>query len=279
MGVIDLTQPLTPAMPHWPGDPFTRIDVAADYSPNGYCLHRVCVGEHSGTHFGAPRHFLARGRGMTDFKAGDFILAAAVIPIEAACRTDPDHLLSIDEVNRAESRWGPVPRDSVVLISTGWARFWNEPERYLGAGSLHFPGISIDAAEYLVHKCGVRGLGIDTAGVDGGRSTRFQVNLLLCEHGLFHLENLARLDLVAARGATLFIGALPIPGGCGSPCRVLALSHDFLLPGAIQEHIGDDFRLSDVGQDNGDPNPAHSGVEHTRDGEREGRRQKRRGDG
>jgi len=227
MHIWDLTQPLSPSMPHWPGDPETRFERATDYSTHAYRLHRLCLGEHSGTHFGAARHFLQGGRSTADYPAEELILEAAVLHVETVCRTDPDHLVTLDEIRRLEESSGSLAAGSLLLVSTGWAAFWTQPERYLGSGRMRFPGVSIEAAQYLVDVRRIRGLGIDTAGVDGGLSMRYPVNRLLCEKELFHLENVARLDALPDRGVTVFIGVLPISGGCGSPCRVIAVSQDF----------------------------------------------------
>lgn len=56
--VFDLTQPLTPDIPIWPGDPAFEIEPWATYEVDYYFINRISIGEHSGTHWGTPNTFI-----------------------------------------------------------------------------------------------------------------------------------------------------------------------------------------------------------------------------
>ena len=102
-----------------------------------------------------------------------------------------------------------------------------DPDRFLnqdGAGRMHFPGFSLEAAEYFVAERSVAGLGIDTHGVDGGLDASCAVSRRALERPRAVLENLANLGRLPPRGAMVFVGALPIVGGAGSPAAVLAIN-------------------------------------------------------
>jgi kynurenine formamidase len=220
--VVDLTHPLQPGMPVWPGDPPLEIAPAAAMEREGYFLERFSLGGHSGTHAGAPAHYLAGGLTISAIPASRLVAPLFTITVPLQC----DALLEPADVADWEARFGPLPPGSAVAVATGWSRRWPDEKSYLGRaadGSLHFPGISPAAMELIVRARGARIVGIDTPGLDGGLSADFLSGKILAGQGGIHLENLTALDQLPARGAWIVIGALPIAGGSGSPARVLAL--------------------------------------------------------
>jgi len=115
------------------------------------------------------------------------------------------------------------------LLRTGWARFWGQPVRYCNqdAGNqLHFPGYSVEAAQWLVDQRHVRGIGIDTLSIDYGPSRDFPVHHVINRHKHYALENLAQLDRLPPRGFYVVVAPMKIETGSGGPARVLAI-----LPG------------------------------------------------
>lgn len=227
--VVDLTHPITPEMPHWPGDPPTTLETWATLPAQGYRLGRLCIGEHSGTHIGTAAHMREGGATLEQLPPEFLIRPAAVLDWRERAGAQPDALLTPEEVLGWEAEHGRVPAGCVFLLCTGWSRFWENAERYLGrdaAGTLHFPGFSPSAVRFLVEERDIVGLGIDTAGIDGGASQTLEANRILLNNTHFHLENLTNLEHLPPRGAWLFIGALPLAGAGGSPARVLAWLSD-----------------------------------------------------
>ncbi len=223
---VDLTHTVSPDMPIWPGDPEYELEPWATIEEDGYNLNRISIGEHSGTHFGAPIHFIEGGRTAETFTPRELVRYAVVFDVSAQGAENPDYRLTLDDVLAWEEEYGPVPTGSVALLYTGWAAYWDDPAAYMGEdedGVLHWPGFSAEAADYLVNERGVAGLGIDTHGVDPGNDEEFAPNTILFEAGGFHLENLTNLDQLPPTGAILFIGAVPYEGGTGGPARVFAL--------------------------------------------------------
>ena len=227
--IISLSQPLHPAMPQWPGDPPLEWQPAAARETDGYFLRRFAMGEHSGTHANAPAAFHPGGIGIDAYPPESLIAPAVVIEVRAAAAANPDYALTVADLLAWERRQGTIPAGSVVLLSTGWADKWDNPAAYLGiaetgmeSGGLHFPGFGLDAAQWLLRERHIAGLGIDTAGVDGGQDSGFAVNRLLLERPRLALENLGNLQPLPPAGATLVVGVLPLTGGSGSPAAVLA---------------------------------------------------------
>jgi kynurenine formamidase len=223
--IIDLTQPISSSMTTWPGDPQTEIEPIAVINDHGYFLNRLAIGEHTGTHIGAPLHIISGGRDVSDIEPNYLITPAVKITISPLACENPDYLLRYEDIIGWENIHGTITKGSVVLVETGWSKFWTSPNEYFGynGDTMHFPGISSKAAKFLVETRRAVGLGIDSAGLDGGQCEDLLVNRIFLKAGAFHLENLTHLDVIPETGAIIFIGALPIIGGSGSPCRVLLL--------------------------------------------------------
>lgn len=223
--VVDLSQPLEPGIPVFPGGtPFTATTTAT--MDQGYYSREFAMGEHTGTHVDAPGHFVA-GQGLLDSLApGDLVAPLVVIDVHRQCAADPDFVLDQETLAAWEREHGPVPAGAVVALATGWERRWRDPDRYRNTGTdgvMHFPGYSPEVAEFLAAKRGVRALGIDTLSTDPGASTTFAQHKTFLAHGTYQIENLRNLDQVPATGATVIVGVLPIVDGSGGPARVLAI--------------------------------------------------------
>lgn len=225
--VVDLSQPLHPGIPCWPGDPPPEFAPVASIQRQGYFLRRFTLGEHSGTHLNAPNTFHPGGMSVDQYAAGSLVAPAVVLDVRDAAAASPDHTLGSAQVSAWERQHGVIPAGCLVLLCTGWPERWADPDQYLGLdaqGTPHFPGFSLAAARFLVDQRGVAGLGIDTHGVDGGQDSTFAVNRLVLEQPRLVLENLANLDQLPSVGAVVFIGRLALQGGSGSPASVLALA-------------------------------------------------------
>lgn len=154
--------------------------------------------------------------------------AAAVIDITAQTARNADYLLTAADVERWESRHGRLTGADIVLVRTGWGKHWPNAKAYLGtdkhgdATNLRFPGISEPAARLLASRR-VKGVGIDTASIDYGRSKDFIAHRILNGAGIYALENVANLDRVPEAGATLIALPVKIAGGSGGPVRILAI--------------------------------------------------------
>ena len=155
-----------------------------------------------------------------------FVVAAVVVDVTAAAASSPDYRVTVADLEQWMNAHGPMPGGCAVLVHTGWASRWPSQERYVNQdarGVMHFPGLSIEAARYLLDHALPVSIGIDTPSVDYGPSEDFKVHQLTMAAGLYHLENLANLDLLPATGACLIALPMKLRGGSGSPTRVLAL--------------------------------------------------------
>ncbi|HSV32087.1 MAG TPA: cyclase family protein [Atribacteraceae bacterium] len=225
MKTVDLSHPITVAMPVWPQDPLIEITTLATVEENCFLLNQLTVGEHSGTHFGVPAHFVPGGLTAEAVPSEALIAPGVVLDIRSACTANPDYVLTIKDILIWETTHLPIPPRSYVLTLTGWSERWNEPARYFGltkTKTRHYPGFGEESVVFLMEERDCLGLGIDTPGIDPGFDEDFLSNSALFKRGGYHLENLTNLEYLPAHGFTLFIGLLPVSGGSGSPARVLA---------------------------------------------------------
>ena len=129
-----------------------------------------------------------------------------------------------------EADHGKLPDDIIVLIHTGFGRFWPDREAYMGtaergAGAvakLHFPGLHPDTAHWLVENRSIHSIGLDTPSIDFGQSTGFKAHRILMEQNIPAFENVANLDQLPAKGFEVIALPMKISGGSGGPLRIVA---------------------------------------------------------
>ncbi|MFN7934090.1 MAG: cyclase family protein [Bryobacteraceae bacterium] len=229
---IDLTYTFDEKTIYWPTSPgFHWEKTEWGKTPGGYFYSSANYGanEHGGTHLDSPIHFAERGISTEQIPVSKLIAPAIVVDISAACSRNPDYRLSLADLTAFEQKNGRIANGSILLIRTGWGKFWPDKKKYLGTdkqgdvANLHFPGISREAAEFLVKRRSLNGLGIDTASIDYGQSKDFIVHQVLYGAGLYGLENVANLERVPVKGATLIALPMKIKGGTGGPARIVAI--------------------------------------------------------
>jgi kynurenine formamidase len=235
---IDLTYEYSDETVYWPTSETFRLDtVAVGFMEAGfyYESYQLTTAEHGGTHLDAPVHF-AEGKHSTEqIELERLVGPAFVIDVSAAALADRDYLVTIEDVTAWEGEYGVLPEHAIVLIHTGYGRFWPDASEYLGTSlrgeegvaALHFPGLDPAAARWLVEEREIDAFGIDTASIDYGQSTLYETHQTLFAANIPAFENVAQLDQLPATGA--FVVALPmkIKGGSGGPLRIVAV-----VPGA-----------------------------------------------
>ena len=229
--VLDLTYAFDETTIYWPtAKPFEWQKEAWGTSAGGYwyAAARYAASEHGGTHLDSPIHF-GQGRAAADqIPVSKLVGPAVVIDVSGACTKDPDYRVSADDVAAWQRANGPIPAGAIVLIHTGWGKFWPDKKRYLGSdvpgdtAHLHFPGFSREAAEALV-KLPISGVGIDTASMDYGPSKDFIAHQVINGANLYGLENVGNLEKLPATGATLIALPMKIKGGSGAPARIIGI--------------------------------------------------------
>jgi kynurenine formamidase len=239
IGLVDLTQTLseeTPVLvlppPFGQCAPFSR-EVISRYDERGIAWYwsNFTVGEHTGTHFDAPVHWVT-GKDLPEnsidrLPLQHFLAPAVVLDFSAEAAADPDFLLDVDHVEAWERRHGRIPPSSWVLFRTDWSKRRGEAYANRREDGAHTPGPSAAAVRLLVEGRDVLGFGVETIGTDAGQAhlldPAYPAHTLLHGAGRYGLQCLENLDQLPPTGAVLVAAPLKIKDGSGSPLRVFAL--------------------------------------------------------
>jgi len=229
--LIDLTYPLSPEGLYWPtGSAFEheREGWAINEKGYWYASGSFSSPEHMGTHIDAPIHFAENGLTLAEIPVDRLIGPGVLIDISDKCSMDSDATLQPEDLDVWESQHGPIPAGAVVIVRSGWEKFWPDWNAYYGSdtpedvSTLHFPGISEAAAMVLAGR-GIAGVGIDTASIDPGVSSLFEAHQVLGAANVFNLENLTNIESLPPSGFAIIAMPMKIADGTGAPARVVAL--------------------------------------------------------
>ena len=228
---VDLTYPLSPDSLYWPtGSRFEHEQLDWGISEDGYWYASAAFSspEHLGTHLDAPIHFGENGWTSADIPIERLFAQGIVIDITGKANATADATLSVDDIEAWEQRNDTMPAGSIVIVRTGWASRWPDWKTYYGSetpedvATLHFPGVSPEAAQALVDRR-IFGVGIDTASIDPGNSSTFEAHQLLAAANVFNLENLTNINGLPEAGFNIIALPMKIEDGTGGPARVVAL--------------------------------------------------------
>lgn len=239
--VVDLTQSLGPETPvidlppMFAPSPGLTLEVISKYDDKGpaWYWNILHLGEHTGTHFDAPVHWITgkdRANNTTDtIPARQFVGLACVIDVSKEVAQYEDFLLTREHVLAWEGVNGKIPRGAWVLLRTDWSKRTSR-EAFLNAKAdgPHSPGWQADCLRFLAHERDILGVGVETVGTDAGQAGAFDppfpAHNIMHGAGKLGLASLNNLDQLPATGAVVIAAPLKIVNGSGSPVRVLALA-------------------------------------------------------
>ena len=220
--VVDLTHTFDENFPTFDGKPGIAMEKVEDFKTNGYTIYKLTIFEHSGTHIDAPLHFTADGTSVADLVSANLVCPLCVIDIKAKAKDDPNAMVSKADIEAWVSANGEIPKGACVAMNSGWSARLGDPSyRTLPDGSFAFPGFAKEATDMLAD-IGVASIAVDTLSLDPGSSKDFAVHNSWLPGGRYGIENVNNLDLLPAKGATVFVGAPKHRGGTGGPARVVA---------------------------------------------------------
>ncbi len=241
LAIVDLTQPLGPETPviglppMFASSPGVTMEVISKYDTKGpaWYWNVLHLGEHTGTHFDAPVHWIT-GKDLPDnacdtIPARRFVGPACVLDIEKEAAAANDFLVTPAFIAAWEQRPGRIPKGAWVLLRSGWSKR-RDAQSFLNvkADGPHSPGFDKATSELLAKDRDVLGVGVETVGTDAGQAGRFDPpfpnHTIMHGAGKFGLASLCNLDRLPATGAIVIAAPLKIVHGSGSPLRVLAIA-------------------------------------------------------
>jgi len=231
---IDLTYSFSDSTLYWPNN---KITFKLDTQFNGitalgfhYTSFQFCAPEHGGTHLDAPIHFAANHQTSDQIPLEHLTGNAIVIDVSENALKNRDYLVSVNDFMNWEKQHGKIPDDAIVLLRTGYGKFYPNAEKYFGTAEhgdaaipkLHFPGLDPEAAQWLVKNRHIKAIGLDTPSIDYGQSKDFKSHQILLGENIPVFENVAHLDQLPITGSYVIALPMKIQGGSGGPLRIVA---------------------------------------------------------
>ncbi len=231
--IVDLTHDYSAETIYWPTEDGFKLDIGFEgMTEKGYyySAKKFSAPEHGGTHMDAPIHFAKNGKTIDQIPLDQLIGPAVIIDVSKEA-LNPDYQISIRDFTNWESSNGKIPDENIVLLHTGFGRYWPNRLKYLGTektgkealSDLHFPGLHPDAAKWLVENRKINAIGLDTQSIDYGQSEFFETHRILCTNSIPFFENVANLDKLPATGVVVIALPMKIKGGSGAPLRLVAI--------------------------------------------------------
>jgi kynurenine formamidase len=238
--LVDLTQTLSPEFPALQLPPeFGQVwsfkqETICHYDEKGpaWYWNNFSCGEHSGTHFDAPVHWVTGkdypNNTVDSIDPRVFVAPAVVVDCCAEVAADPDWVLSVERLEAWETEHGRIPPGAWLLFRTDWSKR-RMPDEFLNMreDGAHTPGPAQATVEWLIHQRKVLGFGVETINTDAGQSYGWPVpypcHTLMHGANRYGLQCLTNLDQLPPQGSMILAAPLKIKNGSGSPLRVLAL--------------------------------------------------------
>lgn len=220
---VDLTHAYDGDFPTFDGNPGILYEWDKEIARDGYQLYKLTIVEHTGTHIDAPLHFSADGASVDELPVEGLVCPLCVLDLTAKAADDANAMVEPEDIEAWIAANGEIPKGALVAMNSGWAAKVGQTDyRTDAAGNFAFPGFSKPATDMLAGM-DVAGIGVDTLSLDPGNSADFAVHYSWLPGGRYGIENLANLDQLPAKGATIFVGAPKHKGGTGGPARVMAV--------------------------------------------------------
>jgi len=235
--VVDLSYPFDSSTVYWPTAETFHLEKDFEGTTEQgyyYSAYRYSAAEHGGTHIDAPVHF-AKGQNTVDEIPLEQLMGPGiVVDVTTQCAKNPDYLVNESDFRNWERRNGKIAAGTIVLLRTGFGKFYPDRKRYLGTdqrgaaavANLHFPGLRPEAARWLTQNRRVKAIGLDTASIDYGQSKLFESHRTLFARNIPAFENVANLDKLPASGFLVIALPMKIKGGSGGPLRIIAVVAD-----------------------------------------------------
>lgn len=181
----------------------------------------------------SPYHFCEKCWKINEIPADRFVANGFLLDVSKQCSKNRDYAVTVNDIKQFIrkvniTKYNKKHKYNVLLIRTGWGKFWNNKTAFLGTDDgdtrkFSFPGFSGEAAKYIVSLKLFVGVGIDTISLDIGKSTDHKAHTTFLPNQLYGLENLANLEKLPTADFSLYALPSKIEDATGSLTRVIAI--------------------------------------------------------
>jgi len=232
--IIDLTHEFSDQTIYWPTEQGFKLEEEfGGITEKGYyyTAKKFIAPEHGGTHMDAPIHFAKDGKTVEQISLDHLIAPSIVVDVSEKVLDDPDYQINIQDFKDWQKINGKIPNDCIVLLHTGYSKYWPDRSKYLGTSKkgaealseLHFPGLHHEAASWIIENHKINAIGIDTQSIDYGKSTHFETHRVLAALQIPFFENVTNLDKLPSNGAIAIGLPMKIKNGSGAPLRLVGI--------------------------------------------------------
>jgi len=232
--IIDLTHAFSEETVYWVTAKEFQLEIVARGDTDKgffYAANNFETAEHGGTHIDAPIHFSKGKQSVEEIPLDRLIGDAIKIDVSKKALLDLDYLVSVQDFKDWESANGKIEREVIVLLETGHSKYYPDKLKYLGTDQrgveaiklLHFPGLSAEAARWLVENRSISAIGIDTPSIDYGQSEFFKSHVILLSDNIPVFENVANLEKLPSKGFEVIALPMKIKDGSGAPLRIVGI--------------------------------------------------------
>lgn len=233
--IIDLSHDFSNETIYWVTAEEFELDIVANGPTDAgfyYSANNFSGAEHGGTHIDAPIHFAENRQSVNEIPLDKLIGNAIKIDVSENALKDRDYLISVEDLMNWEVTQNmQIPYGSIVLLETGYSKFYPDKKTYLGTDErgmdavklLHFPGLSPEAAQWLVDERNINAIGLDTPSIDYGQSTEFKSHVILLGKNIPAFENLTNLNQLPKKDFMVIALPMKIKDGSGGPLRIVAI--------------------------------------------------------
>ncbi len=219
--IVDLSHPISQKTKTWNnscGFEITDgIKVEDKITDLDFCVQNLFMQAGISTHIDAPAHCIRDTKTIGQLDLNDLIGHCATIDISK--KADQFYSLTKEDVEEFEKEHGQISKNSIVLVNTGWSKYFNDNDQY--KNNFMFPSVSKEAAQLLSIR-NIKAIAIDTFSPDRP-SDGFQTHTIFLNQNKYIIENVANAHLMPATGAFIIALPLNLEGATECPIRLIGL--------------------------------------------------------
>lgn len=202
--LYDISVDIQIGMPTYPGDAKFKSRKLKSVEQDGYEIHRLSLGNHTGTHVDAPAHFIQAGATITELPLDILNGQARVVEIQ-----------NKEKIGLTEVQNLKLDNDFRILLKTRNSSLWKTKKRF----QKNYVYLTLDAAKYLAEN-DIKLIGFDYLSLEKFGDSEHPVHRYLLGNQVIILEGL-NLSEVEEGEYEMCCLPLKLAGMDGAPARVI----------------------------------------------------------